>query len=166
MQVSFRCPQCQCPSRQGVTEGGALSCGQCEWSRVIPQDDVAAGQPRRCVVCGNADLWRQKDFPQGVGLLIVAAGILASSIAVYYYRPILALSILMAFALADLLLFALMPDVLVCYRCHARHAGCDVADRAGFDHELAERYRQERLRLQGSGKLHDSLETTARRRQH
>ncbi len=110
------------------------------------------GQPTRCLLCGNPDLWRQKDFPQAAGLLIVALGALSSSLAWYFYRPRLALGILLGFALADLLLFALMPDVLVCYRCQARHSGIDVAGRPGFDHETAERYRQERLRLAGAGK--------------
>ena len=53
----------------------------------------------------------------------------------------------MLFALADLALYSLMKDVLVCYRCQARHrleGPTDSYER--FDHERAERYRQEALR--------------------
>ncbi len=57
----------------------------------------------------------------------------------------------MAFALADLLLYALMPDVLVCYRCGSRHRYVNLdEDHPRFSLELHERYRQEAKRLEGS----------------
>jgi hypothetical protein len=100
------------------------------------------------MVCGNADLWRQKDFPQSLGLVLVAAGALLSSVAWYYHWPRTALGLLMAFALADMLVYMLLPDVLVCYRCQARHHHLEpsTAEHAAFSHETAERYRQEELR--------------------
>lgn len=80
---------------------------------------------------------------------MVALGAVISSIAWGYHRPILALSILAGFALLDMVLFWVMPDVLVCYRCRARHR---VASPAGtfqpYNHELGERYRQERIRFE------------------
>lgn len=113
----------------------------------MPSTDSAT-----CRVCGNNDLWRQKDFPQSVGLSFVAAGAILSSIAWYYHRPVWSLGILLAFAAADLVLFAVMPDVLVCYRCGARHSGGDLSEHPVFDHEMAERYRQEKLRLEEAAK--------------
>jgi hypothetical protein len=106
------------------------------------------GVPGQCAVCGNADLWRQKDFPQSLGLALVAAGAVLSSIAWYFHWPQTALGLLMAFALADMLVFMLMPDVLVCYRCKARHraVASSTAEHPAFSHETAERYRQEELR--------------------
>jgi hypothetical protein len=77
-------------------------------------------------------------------------GAISSSIAWGYHRPVLALSILMAFALLDMILYLVMPDVLVCYRCQARHHQTEVGGHGGFNHELAERYRQERIRLRQS----------------
>lgn len=80
---------------------------------------------------------------------MVALAAVLSSIAWGFHRPILALSILTGFALLDMALYVLMPDVLVCYRCRARHR--HVSAGAGFtayNHELGERYRQERLRLE------------------
>jgi len=104
--------------------------------------------PANCLVCGNADLWRQKDFPQLLGLVLVAAGAVLSSIAWYFHWPKTALGLLMAFALADMVVFVVMPDVLVCYRCKARHhhLQSSSAEHPGFSHETAERYRQEELR--------------------
>ncbi len=48
-----------------------------------------------------------------------------------------------------LVLFAVLPDVLVCYRCRARHRTAGGDDRTTFDLETAERYRQERIRAAG-----------------
>ncbi|MBL8850994.1 MAG: hypothetical protein JNG89_15045 [Planctomycetaceae bacterium] len=100
------------------------------------------------MACGNGDLWRQKDFPQALGLALVAAGAVLSSIAWYFHWPKTALGLLMAFALADMIVFIVMPDVLVCYRCKSRHhrLRSTSAEHPGFSHETAERYRQEELR--------------------
>jgi len=69
---------------------------------------------------------------------------LASTIVYAYYQPTAALAILMAFALGDLLLYTLMPDVLVCYRCGARFRDQSPPDESlTFRLETAERYRQE-----------------------
>lgn len=84
-----------------------------------------------------------------MGLLMVACGAVFSSIAWAYHRPILALSILAAFGMIDMVLFWIMPDVLVCYRCRARHRiSTDTEAFRPYDHELGERYRQERIRLE------------------
>jgi len=145
MLLTFQCPQCRRSQRGEWREG--VKCAQCGWH--------GAGAARsdapldRCLICGNTDLWRQKDFSPRWGLAIVVLGAVLSSIAWYYHRPIWALGLLLAFALTDMVLFLVMPDVLVCYRCHARHHGPQADDsHAAFNHELAERYRQEAKRLQ------------------
>jgi hypothetical protein len=146
VQLTFHCPTCGQFSRTGdLPGGGGLHCAQCGWSR--PVADIA-DPPAHCVACGNADLWRQKDFPQSLGLALVVAGAVLSSIAWYFHWPRTALGLLMAFALADMLVFIVMPDVLVCYRCQARHHHLQPtsAEHPGFSHETAERYRQEELR--------------------
>ena len=56
-------------------------------------------------------------------------------------------------ALFDLVLYAFMKDVLVCYRCGAQHRRFDPDDQhPRFDLEVAERYRQEAMRLEETGK--------------
>ncbi len=80
---------------------------------------------------------------------MVGTAILCSTVAYAFWQPLLALAILMVFALVDAILFLFMRDVSVCYRCGARHGGNDsAAARESFDLEVAERYRQERLRRQ------------------
>lgn len=151
MELSFCCPACRQPAQEDASRpGDPLRCEACGWSRVTVEADFDDDRLLRCLVCGCDDLWRRKDFPQRLGLLIVGAGILLSTIAWAYMRPFLAIGILMLFALADLLLYAVMSDVLVCYRCGARYrrAGPELKQTfRGFDHETAERHRQEARRL-------------------
>lgn len=149
MQLVFSCPRCTQPVRHHVTGATeTLACSWCDWSRPIGRGDLVAEQPKRCLSCGCDDLWRQKDFPQHVGLLMVGLAAVLSTIAWAYIRPFLAIGILMGFALIDLLLYAWMQDVLVCYRCGARHRHAHPDDRhPRFDLEIAERYRQEARRF-------------------
>lgn len=149
MRISFHCPSCGKHSESPCsTAERTVRCGECDWSRTAAEDELTDDVPHVCLVCGNRDLWRQKDFSQRLGVLMVILGAVLSSIAWWYHRPLTALGILMGFALLDLVLFVVMPDVLVCYRCRARHRGAGAdSEHGGFDHELAERYRQEQLRL-------------------
>jgi hypothetical protein len=152
--LTFCCPQCQATNRIDVAPGGEVRCSKCDWQRSVAADDFAQGKPAHCLVCGCSDLWRQKNFSARLGLLMVGSAILLSTIAYALWQPVLALGILMVFALIDALLYLFMRDVSVCYRCAARHAGFEPAARhETFDLEVAERYRQERLRRQALSQL-------------
>ena len=60
----------------------------------------------------------------------------------------------MGFALIDLLLYTFMSDMLVCYRCRARHRQSPMHDEhPAFNLELNERYVQMKKR-------EDSLNST------
>ncbi|MEY3172234.1 MAG: hypothetical protein RLZZ436_147 [Planctomycetota bacterium] len=129
-----------------------MSCDGCGWSRDAGAEDFQGGKLRRCRICGCDDLWRQKDFPPALGLAIVAIAAISSSIAWGYYQPVLALSFLFAAALLDMVLFLVMGDMLVCYRCGARHRRTAMdQEHPKFDLETAERYRQQERRRAGSG---------------
>jgi hypothetical protein len=149
MHVLFQCPACHETRRVAIAPAyESLSCAGCDWTRVIPAGSVEAQGPRECLVCGCHDLWRQKDFPQKLGLAMVALGAVLSTIAFALYMPLTALGVLLGFALIDLLLFAFMKDVLVCYACQARYQDADLRDdHPRFNLETAERYRQEAARL-------------------
>ncbi len=149
MHVSGRCPSCLQPVRGEVDSSEAtLHCTACNWSRPVAAGDVTDNRPQRCLMCGCDDLWRQKDFPQKLGVGLVAAGALLSTIAYYNYWHKTAIAVLLFFALIDLLLFLYMSDVLVCYRCGAAHRKANLVDEhPAFDLETAERYRQESIRL-------------------
>lgn len=147
MHVTFRCPKCDQSQRSGDCRvGGAVECS-CGWKQPISEGDATGSAPNHCLVCGTLDLWRQKDFPPVLGILCVATGAISALTAWYYHRPVIALSILMGFAILDMLLYNFMSDVLVCYRCRARHGQVDLSGRDAYDHELGERYRQEEIRM-------------------
>jgi hypothetical protein len=150
MELHCHCPGCDQPVRTDVAATAtSWSCPHCGRAQAVAAGAIVEGAPTRCCSCANPDLWRQKDFPQKLGILMVALGAITSSIAWGYHYPALALGILGAFALADMVLYWVMPDVLVCYRCGARHRVSGPGGEFGpYDHELGERYRQERLRMQ------------------
>lgn len=149
MQILFDCPKClDAASTEVNSASRGVVCAECQWTRVMAATDLDGESPRHCLVCGCTDLWRQKDFPQILGVTIVAIGVILSTMAVWYMQPELSLGILMVFALADMVLYAVMPDRLVCYRCHAiyRHVS-GLKPINTFDLEVNERYRQEAIRL-------------------
>ena len=149
MQINFNCPKCLQVARDEVTaDSPVVTCTSCHWTRPIADGDRQGETPGRCLVCGCNDLWRQKDFSQRLGVAIVALGVVLSTAAMIYMQPELSLGILMAFALADMILYVVMRDCLVCYRCHARFRRIsDLEPVAAFDLEVHERYRQEAIRL-------------------
>ena len=61
---------------------------------------------------------------------------------------LLALLILIGFALLDLMIYRLVGDVTVCYRCRAQYRGAARSpDHHPFDLGIGERFRQEQIRL-------------------
>ncbi|MFK7817223.1 MAG: hypothetical protein AB8G99_00770 [Planctomycetaceae bacterium] len=152
MRLRYACPNCQAQKEADVGPGSIIRC-ECSWTREAPADSFENDTPTKCLVCSCGDLWRQKDFPQWLGLTMVAMGIIFSTIAWSQHMPLTALGILMFFALVDLLLYTFMGDMLVCYRCRARHRKMPIGeDHPNFDLEVAERYRQKQLRMKQAGK--------------
>jgi hypothetical protein len=102
---------------------------------------------QNCVICGNHELYKRKDFPQRLGLAILALACLASIVPYRYYMIWLVWTILLGSLLFDFLLYKLVGDVVVCYRCLAQYRG--VPPKSAFppyDLGIAERYRQEKIR--------------------
>lgn len=150
MQLVFPCPKCEQTVRSEVESAdGSIQCTECDWTHSLAETAIVEGRPTVCLVCECEDLWRQKDFPPQLGLTMVGFGVLLSTIAWTLYMPMTAIAVLMGFAAIDLILYWLMPDVLVCYRCQARHRRAEPDDQhPRFDLETAERYRQESKRLE------------------
>lgn len=132
----------------------AVECGSCDWKRDEGHADFEGEYCQRCRICGCDDLWRQKDFPPALGLVMVGVAILLSTIAWAYHQPTWALGILMAFALVDMVLYAWMTDMLVCYRCRARHRKTALNEQhTGFNLELSERYVQMKKRQESANNI-------------
>lgn len=148
MQIIFQCPRCETRVNfHPVPDDAAVACTHCDWQRDAGQDDFKEDFVCRCRVCGCDDLWRQKDFPPALGLLFAGMGIVFSSLAWAWHYPIRAIGILMGFALLDMILYTFMGDMLVCYRCRARHRRTPMHDEhPAFNLEVSERYVQMKRR--------------------
>jgi hypothetical protein len=100
-----------------------------------------------CAACGNAELYRKKDFPHSLGMGILVAAFAASTVTYFLYNPVWTWVILIGSAAFDGLLYLWVKDVVVCYRCDAQHRGLGKVVKAPpFELTVHERYRQERIR--------------------
>ena len=100
------------------------------------------------MACPSTELFVRKDFPQRLGVTIVAIGIIASCWFWYHHNVLATLGVLLLTALIDAVLYLTMGNVLECYRCHAQYRGLPgFDDYDQFDLEAYEKHRQQALRL-------------------
>jgi DNA-directed RNA polymerase subunit RPC12/RpoP len=152
MHVDFRCPRCEQTNRVALSaDAETLDCAHCGAVIDVPGDALRDDGVNYCVVCRSRDLFVRKDFPQRLGVLIVVIGFAASSVAWYYHQIEWTFGILFATAGIDVVLYLLMGEALVCYRCgaHFRNVG-GLDQHAAFDLETHERYRQAAARRESS----------------
>ncbi len=145
MKVRFACPVCELPIKLQLPASQA-SCPYCDHFLALrtlgPNDQLS-----HCLVCENAELYRKKDFPHGLGLTILTLACLGSAIPYYLYHQWLTWTILIGTAVFDGLLYLWVGDVIVCYRCNAHYRGVPHGESfRPFDLGIGERYRQERIR--------------------
>ena len=149
MNVAFACPKCEhSVAAEFTPESRQVECPHCHVGLPVPPDSFQAGLLQRCLVCPSHELFIRKDFPQELGVGIVVAGFIASSVAWFFYLPILTFAILFLTALVNVVLYMLVGGVLVCYRCNAHYRGVSATDEHGnFNLETHERHRQQAARL-------------------
>jgi len=136
VEIRYICPSCGAAGRIAppLPEAGA-ACRAC--SRALPLAGASAFDPARpvieCVVCGDDKLYIQKDFNQKVGFLIVGAG---AALVPWTYGLSLAVC-----ALADYILYRLLPSITVCYICASRYRGHPLnPDHLPYDLVTAQTY--------------------------
>jgi DNA-directed RNA polymerase subunit RPC12/RpoP len=155
MNVTFSCPRCDQPARREIALSAAeYHCPHCGQAILIPRNAFDKDQETigRCIACPSTELFVRKDFPQQLGVAIVALGFIASSIPWAYGYPVWTYAILFATALADVLLYLLVPNCLMCYRCGAQYRGLpNLEQHSAFDLETHERHRQQLIRQQELG---------------
>jgi hypothetical protein len=152
MELTFECPSCEAIGRIPAVETEYVAtCQGCALTRELNRPGTAGGELSSCAWCATEDLYIQKDFPHGLGLGIVLAGFALSTVFWAMYRPIPAFAVLLSTAALDVILYYLVPDVTICYRCLGQHRGpgTNPGGRfAPFDLAIGERYRQERIRIE------------------
>lgn len=144
MHVTYACPACAAAVRSDFDAATvALDCPRCRQRINVPDGAIDGRRVRRCLACPSHDLYVRKDFPQRLGVLLVASGIIGSTIAWYYASLAWTFGILFATALADLLLFSFVGNALMCYRCGAQYRGvAEMESHGQFHLETHEKYRQ------------------------
>ena len=154
MIVRFACPRCDQPQRVELPASQECQCRNCSHQLPLSAPVVTDRKPlTECVACGNKQLYRQKNFPQWLGLSILALACSAFFILSGLYLRNLAWAILLGSAAFDGLLYLIVGDALVCYRCQARHTGLPRHKSYDpFELAIAEKYRQERLRRELAAK--------------
>jgi hypothetical protein len=148
LNVHFACPLCEAPSRIELAGASEWQCPNCDHLlTLVPPGNGKA--PDACLVCGNRELYKKKDFPHWLGLTILTIACLGSVIPYWLYHQWWTWVILIGSALFDGLLYLWVGDVAVCYRCNAHYRAYPPdAPYAPFELGIGERYRQERQRLE------------------
>jgi len=154
MNVTFRCPHCDnigsADFDQAATE---IACPHCQAKWPVPPGAMAGGTLAQCIVCPSTELFVRKDFSQSLGVAIVVAGVVVSSIFWYLRMPLWTYGVLFATALIDVVLYVTVGNLLQCYRCQAQYRGVPgLENHEPFDLETHEKHRQQRIRLEQSAK--------------
>jgi hypothetical protein len=104
------------------------------------------------VICPSTELFVRKDFSQSLGVAIVVAGGIVSSIFWFYRMPLWTYGVLFATALIDVVLYVTVGNLLQCYRCQAQYRGIPgLENREPFNLETHEKHRQLKIRLGQAG---------------
>jgi hypothetical protein len=149
MNVTFLCPHCQQTSRSSLSpDASEFGCAHCGEQVFVPPGAIDVSGLHRCLVCPSKDLFVRKDFPQRLGVGIVTLGLAASCVAWGYHELILTFAILFLTALVDVVLYLVVPNALMCYRCGAQYRGAvGLETHSSFNLETHERHRQQKARL-------------------
>jgi hypothetical protein len=132
-EIACACPACGQEAVAGLD--GQLSCPACGGTSTlaVPESVRTARVLEQCLSCGGAQLYVQRDFNQKAGLAVVVLGAVLAPFT-YYIS-------LFAAAGIDAALYLLLPEITVCYRCHAHYRGFARNPRhEAFDLHLAEQY--------------------------
>ena len=133
-EIAFRCPSCQ-----GEAVAGSDGNGRCSSCAAETRLELSPSIRNQLVVdvcpaCQGTQLYVQRDFNQKVGLAIVIMGGVLAPFTPYYSSLIVA-------ALVDAGLYLLLPQITVCYRCHAHFRGFGRNPKhQPFDLHLDEQY--------------------------
>ena len=127
--IDIECENCGTFFENKIEREISIKCIKCKKIMGTVHPDWLFQEP--CPVCKNLEYYRRKDFNQLLGILVIIIGaILAISISYIF---------LLIFALIDLLLMKIIPDVGVCYGCLTEFRNIsNVKSLSIFNHHKAE----------------------------
>jgi len=134
------------PTLGDVLPAPTWQCPACD-HRLEIQPPAAQSTPAVCLICGNHELYKKKNFPHWLGITILTIACGGFLFFMYRFEWGRAWAVLLGFAALDALLYLWVGDVIVCYRCAAHYHGVMPGpEHKPFELVIGERYRQERLR--------------------
>ena len=102
MFVRFQCPACKNADQVELAATRTWNCSHCAHTQALTLPRLEAGQAlSACVVCGNTQVFRQKNFPQWLGLSLLAFACASFFVLQLLYEPRWAWGILLGSALID-----------------------------------------------------------------
>jgi hypothetical protein len=137
-EIAFYCPKCGAEATSSLDGHG--SCPRCAAATELAlSSSLRANRVvDRCPACGGEQLYVQRDFNQKAGLAIVIVGGALAPFTPFY-------SSLFVAAIIDAVLYAVLPEITVCYRCQAHFRGfARNPKHNAFDLHLAEQYETKR----------------------
>lgn len=141
--VRFACVKCRRPAAWQGPPGAAA--GACEGCGTAWRAEIPPGPAARCPFCRNDEFYREKRVPRRLGLIVVGGGALAA-LALMAWNHFAGMGLLLGLAAVDLLLFRLLPERAVCYRCGGEVWGLPMNPaHSPYDLGIAEGYRQAAL---------------------
>lgn len=155
VKIRLACPTCQRPGAAVVPPPASWRCPGCDHVVALAEPPTTGTEAgvilHRCAVCGGEELYKKKAFPHWLGVSLLAGACVAFLVLNYVRLQWWAWAILLASAVIDGLLYLMVRDAVVCYRCDAEHAGLGRSANAPFELTIQERYRQTRERLKAQG---------------
>lgn len=137
--ISWHCLHCFRPNRHWVEEGkigqpvACVFCPESDYSIENPDDPLDA-----CPLCACHQLYVQKDFNRGLGLMIVLGGIVLVPWSYGLSLPF--------FAGIDWLLYQRVASMVICYRCGGEFREFSIPARLQpYLHKIGLRYDRTRL---------------------
>jgi len=144
VKVTLACPSCEQPAVTPVSHDVDWQCTACDHRLHL---NAAEATLLACVVCGNRELYKKKDFPHWLGMTILVTALILSTLTYYSYQKWWSWSFLIGSAVIDGIMYLMVADVIVCYRCEAHYRGfTSTAAHLPFEITIGERYRQEKIR--------------------
>ena len=142
LAITGVCPACRRTVEWMVAGSGApVLCPACGAETLLTLGDpyFERGALDRCALCAERHLYRQKDFNQTTGCVVLAVGAVIGLVLAGLYGALWLWAVLLVTAMLDALLYRLVPDVIICYRCKAHYRGLgDPASVPPFDLQLAD----------------------------
>lgn len=151
LTVYFLCPNCESmPGHADALHTTEWQCPECDHLLKLHKPEVKTSTEgtivSHCATCGCEDIYKRKGFPHWLGLTILTLACLGFLILMNMYETKLAWGVLLVSAAIDGILYLMVPDVVVCYRCGSVHRGMSKSGNAIFELTTQERYRQEKAR--------------------